>query len=46
MQCYHNITNVFESVVLGKVHCEVCCGGTKKNFILIPTIKYYGTYGT
>ena len=40
-----SITNAIWLVSSCEVHCETCCGGTKKRdamfFILIPTIKYY-----
>ena len=29
-RCYNRVANLFLSVFLGKVYCEVCCGGTKK----------------
>ena len=30
MHCYCSVTNAFQSVFLGKVHCEASCGGVKK----------------
>ena len=28
--CHHDITKAFQLVFLGKVYCEMCCGGAEK----------------
>ena len=42
VQCYYSVTNAFQSVFSGKIHCEASCGGTKKwNTMFFCVNLYY-----